>query len=156
MALRDKARTKHVAAAARLLPAGTQIRGYAVGQAQARWANGAIVAIGLFLTVFVVGLALGVIFYPGGLLLYYVYNSVRPQRGVAATDHGLVLLERSLLNGRPRRVLANEGFMVLASPHTVGSKTMVRVGPDDVTFPRAEYDRLVGAATWRPAGLRVI
>jgi len=140
-----RTRRKHAGQVASLLPPDSMVREYAVGQAHARMTMGAIIAIALFVGVFVTALALGVVVYPGVLLLLFVSHSVRPPRGIAATDQGVVLVERRFLTGKPSKVLALGPGSGLLSTRSAGRRVVVAMGPDRVTMRRSEYDRLLRA-----------
>jgi hypothetical protein len=88
-------------------------------------------------------LAFGTLLLPGGVLLIYIVHATRPPRGIAVTDHGAALVEKSFWNGRPSKLLAwlpPGGPPLLDGPG--GSTQQIVVGPDTVTFRRAEADRL--------------
>jgi hypothetical protein len=150
MALSDRSRAHGIAAAQVLLP-GSEVRAYLVGRAQARWSNGAIIAAAIFGVVFLVGLAAGTVVYPGGLLVLYFIHALRPPRAIAVTDDQFVLLSRSFLNGRPSTLLATAP---LSAPQNYGADGMIQhliIGPDRVTLPRRERERLAVIRTAPPA-----
>jgi hypothetical protein len=131
-----------MAAAQAMLPPGSEIRGYVLGRAQARWSTGAIVAAAIFGVVFLIALAGGTVVYPGGLLLWYFIHALRPPRAVAVTDSQFVLLGRSFFNGRPSAVVATAPLSV---PQQYGPDGMIQhltIGPDRITLPRRERERL--------------
>ena len=150
MAYEPSARTrkKSAASAARQLEPGVVVREYVVGRANARMTAGATVALIVFAVVFVAALLAGRLIFPGLLLVLIVYNSALPPRGVVVADQGLALLERSFWNGRPKRVLARLSFTALdpLATQLKGSKSVVPLATDRVTFSRKEYERLTAAA----------
>lgn len=144
-----RSRQKGAAAAARLLDPGTTPREYVVGHAHARLTTGAIVAISVFSFVFLVALAMGYIIIPGGLLLIFVYQSVRPPRAIVVADQGLAVLNRSWFNGRPSKVVTLVGhpaFPVSSAVRT-GNKVTFPLGDERIACSGKEYERLLAAAT---------
>jgi len=150
MGLSERSRKKHLDAAAKLTPPGTAVRAYAVGNVSPRFSTSAAVAIGVFVAVFVVGLAFGVIFYPGALLLLYLNHSIRPPRGLAVSDSALFVMHRSFLNSRPSKLLASVPFFVLSGAQSAGSKVRLQVDQETVVLRKSEYDRLVSATVTMP------
>ena len=145
MALSGRAREKGMQKASTLLPPETRLRTYAVGRGHGRMTTGAMVAGGIFLAAFVVALALGFILIPGGLLLVFVISEVRPPRAVVITDQGIGVLARSIWTGRPSKVLALLPLVPLRSPSPSGS-VVIALGPDRITFSRAEFNAVSAAA----------
>jgi hypothetical protein len=138
----ERNRDKGAAAAQDLLPAGVNLRTYLVGRGHARLTTGAVVGIVIFGLVFVVGILLGHILIPGGLLLVWVITEIMPRRGVGVTTDGsLVLVSRSFWNGRPKAQLAN--LAPATSPTTIpdGSMTL-HFGPERVHLSSGEVARL--------------
>jgi hypothetical protein len=107
--------------------------------------TGAVVAGAIFAAAFLVALAFGTILIPGGLILIYVFHAVRPPRAVVVADQGLAVLDRSFLNSRPTKVLALLPTDAVRQPVVAGRNVTLTLGPDQVTFPRREYERLVPA-----------
>jgi hypothetical protein len=142
-------RSKGAAAAQALLPSNSHVGAYVFGRGHARMTTGAAIATGVFAVAFIVGLMLGVVFFPGALLVWFVINEVRPPRGLAVTDDGVVLMARTFWRGLPSRVMAT-----VPAPRvegTPGGRTTLDVGPERVTLSGSEFERLAG--TGRVTGL---
>src|SRR3954451_24083158 len=100
MALSARSRRKGAAKAAKQLGIdASAVRAYGVGHRAPRMTTKALVAAAGFGVLMLVALAFGRIIFPGGLLVLFVLNEVRPARAVAVTDDGVALFGRSLWNG---------------------------------------------------------
>jgi hypothetical protein len=142
MAMRKRTRDRQAALVQPMLPAGSTLRGYAVGRGHARLTNTAIVVSGAFVALFLVFVVVfHVILIPGGLLLIIVINEVRPMRGVALTEQGLALVRRSMWTGRPRDVVA------LLGPVPLTGRT-ISFGDERVTLSSGEMGELQRAASF--------
>jgi hypothetical protein len=139
----ERTRRKVTDAAAALLEPGTHIRAVGFGRANARWTTTSIVLLAVFASVFLVALALGVLLFPGAVLLIVFSQKTWPPRVVVVADQGVATMDRGLLNGRPARVVARLPHAALATP--AGSDRKRQLGYDVVTFPLRELERLVGA-----------
>src|SRR5436190_14822752 len=126
----------------------TDVRAYAVARASARWSDGAKWVTGIFTTLFVFALVvLHVVLIPGFLVVYVLYDSVRPRRGVAVTAAGITQMKLSMMNGKPSAVLAMSAHAALFSPgEQSGGKTVVRLPAEDVSLKDADLQRLQRAA----------
>ena len=124
------------------------VRAYAVGRASARWSDGAKWVTGIFTALFVFALVvLHVVLIPGVLVVYVLYDSVRPRRGVAVTAAGVTEMKLSLMNGRPSSVLATSPHAALFTPgEQAGGKTVVRLPTEAISLKDADLQRLQGAA----------
>jgi hypothetical protein len=132
-----------------LLGPATNVRAYAFGRAHARMTNGAWGLIAIFGTAFVVVLiALQTILIPGVLLVLVLYGMVRPRRGVAVTDDGVVVMALSGWNGTPRHVIDTQPHAALRAGirGANGSKVNVQLGSDLITLKRADFESLLAAA----------
>ncbi|HET7487017.1 MAG TPA: hypothetical protein VFJ85_03755 [Acidimicrobiales bacterium] len=132
------------AKAIELLGPGTTLRGVFVGRAHRRVTGATTTVLVLFGAAFVVALLFGVIIYPGGLLLWYLINSIRPSRVVVVADQGVALLSRSWFTNKPDAVVATLPHAALDGLG-MGGRDVV-IGPDRITFTKGERARL-GAAT---------
>jgi len=137
----ERARRKWADKAVPLLGSGTVIRSVFAGRAYARFTTPVAIALGVFIGIFVVALALGVILLPGGVALLLVMNSIRPPRLVVAADQGVALLSRSSFTGRPSKVLAQLSTAEVTASTRSGAGA-VPIGPDRVTFGRREREQL--------------
>jgi hypothetical protein len=147
MAMSLQTRTKRGTAAAALVPGGVQPVDYVLGRGKARFARGPAIAMAAFIVVFVVALALGYLVFPGVVLLIYVVKATRPPRGILVTTQGLVLVELSIMNGQPRKVLAYLPLDSVPPPGAAGEQPRVDLGPDTLTFRPPERHRLTAATT---------
>ena len=143
MALSDKNRSKAATRAQALLPTGTHLRSYVVGRGHARMTTGAAIAVGVFGLAFVAALFLGRILIPGALVVYLLFNLVRPPRALAVTGEGVSLLSRSIWTGRPSGLLGSFPLGPVSVP-TSGSVKLA-LGGERVTLNRSEAQRLVAA-----------
>jgi hypothetical protein len=99
---------------------------------------------------------LHVVLIPGFLVVYVLYDSVRPRRGLAVTAAGITEMKLSMLNGKPAAVLATSPHVALFSlGERSGGKTVVRLPADDVSLKDADLQRLqaAAAAAAPPTGL---
>jgi hypothetical protein len=124
------------------------VRAYAVGRASARWSDGAKWVTGIFTTLFVFALVvLHVVLIPGFLVVYVLYDSVRPRRGLAVTAAGVTEMKLSLMNGKPSAVVGSSTHAALFSPgERSGGRTVVRLPAEDVSLKDADLQRLQAAA----------
>ena len=143
MRLSEKKRSKATAQARALLPAGAYLRSYVVGRAHARMTAAAGVIVGVFGLVFVGALLMGRVLLPGVVLVYLVFNLVRPPRALAVTGEGVTLMSRSLWTGRPSGLLGSNRLGPVSVPST-GSITLA-IGGERVTLKGSEAQRLVAA-----------
>jgi hypothetical protein len=153
MAMSRRTRDKGARKAAKLLPPGTVVCEYVRGRAHARMTTGAIVAIALFVLVFVAALAAGRVIYPGALLLIWVASEIRPYRAVVVTTLGIVLTTHSIITGRAT-VIAYLPFEAALQQVPRSGKPKLQLGPDLLTLPAREHELLVAAAT--TAGTKLI
>jgi hypothetical protein len=145
----NRSRTSGTKAAQDLLPPGTVIYEYTVGRAHARVTMGAVVSVAVFLVAFIVALAMGTILIPGALLLFYGVHAVRPVRAVVVTSQGLVVMEKSFVNGRPTKIV---GSTPMGPLRTVdGEAVALDLGGERISFSSRETDRLRRALVpaWR-------
>ncbi len=134
MAISNKTRERHGQMALKLLPTGTTLRDYVVGRANARVSRGVVAAVTAFLVVFVVdALVRGVLVFPGVLICYFVFRYTWPLRGIAVSDQGVALMDRSFVHARPSRVIT---VLAPAELHISESKYRKRVaiGAEVVTL----------------------
>jgi hypothetical protein len=133
----------------KLLGPGTEVLTLAFGRSHARMTNGAWVLIAIFGTAFVVVLvALKTVLIPGVLLIWILYNMIRPRRGIAVTGSGIVVTELSGWNGAPKRVTETlrSGALQAGIRNASGSKVDVQLGADLITVKRSDFEALVAAA----------
>lgn len=133
-----------------LLPAGTTVRAYGAGRANARMTGGAAgIIIGFAVVYALVAVLAGRLLLPGFVLLLLFVSSVKPVRGLAVTGDRIVVASTSAWNGRPKAVLTQLSVVVIA-PRNVErlSRGAVRVsaGSDVVRLRARDYERLEAAA----------
>jgi hypothetical protein len=124
------------------------VRAFAAGRANARWSPGAGWVIGIFVAAFVVALVLlHAVLLPGVLVLYVLYDTMKPRRGVAVTVTGVAELKLSMMSGRPSSVLATTNHAALFQPHIErgNGNTGVRLGAEDVALRDRDLRMLQGA-----------
>jgi hypothetical protein len=141
-----------MAAAQRIL-GGVDVLAYATGRAQARMSVSAQWMIGIFSVAFVCAFILfRVVLFPGVLLLYVLYDGIRPRRGVAVTRMGVAELRLSSVHGRPASVIAVVGHYAL-SDQVMRQEHLFRVpfNGDTVTVTERLYQKLVEALPTRAA-----
>jgi hypothetical protein len=140
MAMRKRTRDQQVARVEPMLPAGSTVRGYAVGRGHARLTSTAIVLTSVFAAAFLIfAVVFHVVLIPGILLVAVLVNEVRPMRGVALTEHGLALVSRSSWTGRPK------GLVGLMGPVPLTDRT-ISFGTERVTLGSGELAELQRAA----------
>jgi hypothetical protein len=133
----------------KLLGPGTDVLTFAFGRAHTRMTNGAWALIAIFGTAFVIVLvALKTVLIPGVLLIWILYNMIRPRRGVAVTGSGIVVTELSGWNGEPKRLTETlrSGALQAGIRNARGSKVDVQLGADLITVKRSDFEALVAAA----------
>jgi hypothetical protein len=133
----------------KLLGPGTEVLTFAFGRSHARMTNGAWVLIAIFGSAFVIVLvALKTILIPGVLLIWILYNMIRPRRGVAITRSGIVITELSGWNGAPKRVTETlpSGALQAGIRNASSSKVDVQLGADLITVKRSDFESLAAAA----------
>ncbi|MEP7054121.1 MAG: hypothetical protein ABI912_02590 [Actinomycetota bacterium] len=145
MAMSRRTRDKGARKAAKLLPPGTVVREYVRGRAQPRMTTGAIVAIVLFVLVFVAALATGRIIFPGVLLLIWVDSEIRPHRAVVVTALGVVLMTHSIVTGRST-LIGYLPFEAALQPVPRTGKPKLQLGPDLLTLSAGDHKLLFAAA----------
>jgi hypothetical protein len=124
------------------------VRAFAAGRANARWSTGARWVLGIFIAVFAGAFVLlHVILIPGGLVVYVLYDTVKPRRGVAVTPAGVAELKLSMMNGRPSSVLAmtNHAALIESALEDMKSKGGVRFGGEDVSLRGSDLRMLRSA-----------
>jgi hypothetical protein len=109
----------------------------------------AIVILAIFVILFF-GLAVttGKFLIPGWLLILLFVSSIKPLRGIAVTDNGVVLVSTSAWNAKPREVLAGLPPSSLAPTNVRKSgRRMVQVtlGPDKVRLRNKDFEPLASA-----------
>jgi hypothetical protein len=132
----------------KLLGPESEVLTFAFGRAHARMTNGAWVMIAIFGTAFVIVLvALKTILVPGVLLVWILYNMIRPRRGVAVTSSGVAVTELSGWSGAPKRVRETlpPGALQVGIRNATGSKVDVQLGADLITVKRAGFEALAAA-----------
>jgi hypothetical protein len=143
MAIRARTRTKRAATAVALVPGGVIAVDYVAGRGKARFARGPILAIALFAMLFVGARAFGYVLFPGWVLVIYVIMAIRPPRGVLITTQGLVLLDLSISNEHPKKVLAYLPLDCVPPPDWPLSGSRLALGPEIVGFRASERRRLI-------------
>jgi hypothetical protein len=128
------------------------IRAFARGRANARWSTGASWVVGVFAAAFVAAFVfLHVVLVPGALVLFVMFDTVRPRRGVAVTATGVAELKLSRMSGRPSSVLGTTSYAALHQPvDRAKGRTVVRVGTEDVSLRDRDLGLLRGAIPLDP------
>jgi hypothetical protein len=98
-----------------------------------------------------------VILIPGVLVLYLVYDSVKPRRGVAVTTNGVTDLKLSVIDGRPVTVLAatDHDALLRARIQEQRGRNLVHFQGEDISLRDSDLWRLrvaVSAVPVRVAG----
>ena len=145
----ERKQRKAVSSLTGVLPAGTAVRAYAAGRANARMTRPAAYLIAGFVALFVlVAVLTGRLLIPGVLVLVILVSWIRPLRGIAASDDGVYVVSTSAWSNRPRAVVNLVSNPSLLPPNVswVG-KTAVRIpfGSDVVRLRAKDYQRLLGA-----------
>ncbi len=139
---------RHLQAARKAMGEAADVRAFAAGRANARWSSAARWVLGIFVAAFTGAIVLlHVVLLPGALVLYVLYDAVKPQRGVAVTGAGVAELKLSMMSGRPSSVLATTNHAALLESHIerVKGKSGVRFGAEDVLLRDRDLRMLQGA-----------
>src|SRR5262245_38102575 len=127
---------------------GGSVRAYASGRARARWTNEARVMLAVFVAAFLILLvAFHVIFIPGALLIYLLYDAVKPRRGVAVLPEGVAEIKLSVWNGAPRSVITTTAQDVLFAPHAIRDEPGAGIpfGEETIGITDLDLERLRSA-----------
>jgi hypothetical protein len=127
---------------------GPDVRAYAAGRAEARLSQGAQWTIGIFGAIFAFVLIVFHLFLiPGGLVIAFLYESIRPPRGVVVTGSGVAELQLNLRNGRPKAVLDTVPYSALESQNVSkqGGKLAMRFNDERVDLKEKDMAFLTGA-----------
>jgi hypothetical protein len=135
----------------KVLPTGTSVRAYATGRANARMTQ---LAIGILVSFGVLFLLVAIladrIMFPGVLILLFFVSSIKPFRGCAVTETGVLLLKTRVSNHQPDKVIVEVPYAALFAPNPMpAGKRAIRVslGPDIVRFRVVDYERLIASVT---------
>jgi hypothetical protein len=139
MGLSEKKRSQHASVAATLLPPDCHLHDYIVGRGHARMTGRAIGITAAFAVAAVVALQFGVVLIPGVVLIFIVFNEIRPPRGIALTDQGATVMSRTFWTGRPAKRLGSI-VPVTATPSGSLSST-IEIGEERVTLSTRELAR---------------
>ena len=147
-------RKQHKTFQAALKCVGPEVKVIAFGNGTGhpRMTKGFVGLIAAFAALFSLTLALmHVVLIPGALLLLVGIGLVRPRRGVALTEDGVIVLHESLWTGHPNRILltASPGHFTPVGAHG-DSKVRVQLGSEQVTFKQHEYERMLRAVQSHP------
>ena len=132
----------------KLLGPGDEVMAFAFGRAHARMTTGAWSLIAIFGTAFVIVLVtFKTILIPGALLIWILYGMVRPRRGIAITDSGIVVTTLSGWSGSPKHVTQTLPHAALRAGirNATGSKVDVQLGADLTTVRRRDFESLTAA-----------
>lgn len=131
-----------------LLGPQVEVRALATGRANARWSNTATWIAVIFGTIAAAAfIVFHVFLLPGILIIWILYDAIRPRRGVAVTTAGLTELRLGFVQARPVAVVGEVDHSAL-SPQRLerdGRKLGVRFGTDVVSLSEAEAQRLQAA-----------
>ncbi len=138
---------KKLASARSVAGPSVDVVAYGSGIGHSR-ATAALVLLGLgygavLLTLLVV---VGRFLLPGVLLLLAAYYLVRPLRGVAVTQVGILVMQEGMMNERPARVLylAPPDALGPFDEHLEGTRHVrVQIGPELIRMRRSVYESLV-------------
>src|SRR5262245_18829295 len=133
---------------------GDSVLAYTAGRARARWTTTARSMLALFVALFLLLLfAFHVILIPGALLIYLLYDAVKPRRGLTVLPDGVAEVKLSLWNGAPRSVITTAAHEALLAPHVVRDEhgTGVRFGEETICVNDADLERLRSAVSYAGA-----
>ena len=112
------------------------------GRAPFSWTNAGIAWLVGFVTVFVVLLALGYLFVPGGVAAVLAYNSTKPVHFVTVAPDGARVWRASLWNASPKALVSTQPLDAI---HRVDDKTSL-VGPTSVQLSSSDHELIRGTA----------
>jgi hypothetical protein len=130
-------RNKAMARAVTVLPPGTQVRGFVVGRAQARWSTSAISILAGCGALVIIGLLMGVVLYPGFVVILFFSHVYRPPRGIAIADQGVASFTRSVVSGEFKDVIGYESLGALNGVLT-NSSSRLQIGDDVISLSGRE------------------
>jgi hypothetical protein len=143
----QRARSKGLQSTEKILGAGLPVKEYAIGViGPDPRGTVAILILAFAAVVAVTVLFFGLIVIPGFLLLGAIFGAIDRPASFAVTERGLVVLARSEVNGRPRKLLTVLPQSVLASPTVKRSGGYVHLPDLHVWMRRKDHERLVGVA----------
>jgi hypothetical protein len=124
----QRARSKGLQNTEKILGAGLPVKEYAIGViGPDPRGTVAILILAFAAVVAVTVLFFGLIVIPGFLLLGAIFGAIDRPASFAVTERGLVVLARSEVNGRPRKLLTVLPQSVLASPTVKRSGGYVQI-----------------------------
>lgn len=154
MGMSRRQRDKGARKAQELIPDG-RVTGYVIG----RTGPHPVLVVGGILLLFVaasvaVAVATGQVVVPGVLVVLLLQHLVSPPRGLAVCDRGVALTDRSVLHGRPTKIVALTAFEGVQPRQVRLGRAEVVVGQESVWLTSGEEERLrtaIGAARTPPA-----
>jgi hypothetical protein len=140
MALSNRARRAGAKKAQGLLPGATVVE-YAIGRSGPNPVVVALAILGGFIAFSVaIALATGAVVFPGILVFLIIHHYTSPPRGVAVCREGLAVTDRSLLNGKPNKLITRTSHGDLRPVDQAGSRTLIQIGPEQVWLTAKELE----------------
>jgi hypothetical protein len=145
----ERRQTKAIRRLSKLLPQGTVTQAYGAGRANARMTTAAAgIIIGFAILYALVAVLTRLLLIPGLPVFIVLLVAIRPMRGLAVTDTGIVVVAVSAWRGQPKTVLGQGPFASISSTNIRRvRKKVVRVtlGTDVVRLRVRDYERLRAA-----------
>jgi hypothetical protein len=145
----DRQRRKHLTKAQKLIPeAKVQDYVFAVTGPYPVTANLWLLVGAVGITV-LLSAATGQFVAPGGLLILGVKYLLNEPRGIVLADHGVAVVKRGFVTGKPGSVLVRVAASVLEAPivETHGKHTKIRIADQELWLKSGEHNRLRTAAS---------
>lgn len=91
------------------------------------------------------------ILVPGFLVAWVIYSAIDAPVGVAITPGGVVVLKRSVWNGKPTRVIGSAPHSVLRNEATRKRRSLIEVPPLRLWMRPSEFEPLAALSASVPA-----
>jgi len=148
MATRQRTRNKGLQASQKLLGSTTRAIAYGIGLiGPDPRATTAFIVVGAVVLVLLFVFVAGAIVIPGVLALALIYYAIDQPTAVVVTSTGLAILTRSVVSGRPKKLLFVVPLGVFADSEVRTSRGFVELPAERVWLRKREFELLSSAAT---------
>jgi hypothetical protein len=138
MTVSKRTRKKATQASQKLLPE-TRVVWYAPGRSgpQPTFAGWSIVG-GFVAFSALIAATTGLVVFPGWLLLIGIHHLVCPPRGLVICEHGIAVVSRSFVTGKPNRLVDRIGIAAVRPIATSGNQVHLAIGADQMWLTKHE------------------
>ena len=138
MAISKRNRTKASLASQKLLPE-SRVVWYAPGRSGPQPTITGWSIVGGFVGLSaLVAAATGAVIFPGWLLLIGLHHLLCPPRGVVICEHGVAVVSRSFVTGRPNRLINRFGIAEVRPIEKSGNQVRMAIGAEQVWLTTRE------------------